>query len=247
MKTLFPSSTKSLFVVVFFFVSLISVKAQTFSILPANTQSITVACESGGHINTYLSNPGPDELDFSYTILSNTLPECWPASLSDWEMCMLLPPSGSSHSRHMKIPMNSEYLIMETGIYPENIKGEGSYWLKLFQTSNPSNFQIITWNAIGCSTGDECTAAGISELANNTDFSVYPNPTRDFIHVNIPVGSAPGGSLEVYNLTGEKLITLNEIQHTIQKVDLHELPAGAYFIKFNSAEGALIKKIFKIR
>lgn len=258
MKTTTFYVTKKLFVIVCCFAFMAKLKSQTFSILPANTQTVTFSCDSSTQSNKiYISNPTSNSIGLSYTVISNTLPlqndlngegGCWDYMFCDWQHCKNGLPIGT-FTPAIKIPKDSvggtmSSMILDITTY--YTKGQGSFVLTLFETSNPSNSQTVTWNVIGCTTGNECTAS-VDQSSVNTSFSVHPNPAGDVVSVDITSNYFKGGSIQVYNLVGERLIELNGIKNNVQEINLQQLPAGAYFVKYDSGQGSSVKKLLKIK
>ena len=72
---------------------------------------------------------------------------------------------------------------------------------------------------------------GLSHINESVDFSVYPNPARNFLQAN--VGNINGSLLfELYDLTGKAVRTLRRESATEQlRMDVADLPQGVYFCK----------------
>ncbi len=101
----------------------------------------------------------------------------------------------------------------------------------------------ITQN--GCVDTSACfgrisTILGISEENQLEEISVYPNPTRGLIHINL--GKLKKFDLKIVNVIGELIYQDNDIQGAKYELELNT-PAGVYFIEINSSIG---KKRFKI-
>jgi hypothetical protein len=77
---------------------------------------------------------------------------------------------------------------------------------------------------------------GINELSNqNSQFSIYPNPTNCLITIN-----GVEGNVSIYNVLGEQILTA-ELRTSNSELNLSNLPNGIYFIRI----GAVTKKILK--
>lgn len=242
MKTSILSRTKMLFVAFCCVASVASVKAQaTFSILPSATRSITLTCDASETLmEDSISNPTAGDLDLSYQVVSNTLLSSWTVMFCDWVNCLLTVPSGVKNIS-TKIPAGSHNESFIVHVTSNSNPGQGSLVLNLWQTSVPSNSVTITWIA------SACMSAGISEAANNTNFTAYPNPAQDFVNVEITKGYTQNSTVRVYNFVGEKMIEYTGIKSNVQKVDLSKLPEGMYFVKYSNEEGSSVKKILKTR
>jgi endoglucanase len=68
----------------------------------------------------------------------------------------------------------------------------------------------------------------------NSDITVYPSPSSDYIHVNVPEQFE--GKIEVYNLSGEKMI-----ESTDNTIQINRLPNGVYIVKTNYFTTKFIK------
>ena len=83
----------------------------------------------------------------------------------------------------------------------------------------------------------------VNEYSHDTKVTVYPNPTNDKIHI---VTEAEIEEVVVYTITGVIVgqQTTDNRQQTLS-IDLSELNAGIYFIKINTEEGNIVKRIIK--
>lgn len=255
MKITSFSLEKNLFTFFYCCVSIASIKAQSpFSISPSTTITSSIDCDSIKDLHFYIVNTNAHDISLDWKVKSNTLPMgndvsgsggCWNYMLCDWQLCILeIPKVGDIISR-IPIKANSANNDMKLAAVPGQNKGSGTLVIEVFEKNFPSNSKTITWNITGCSTGNNCTA-GISESVVNARFIVYPNPAEDYIRIEIIEGYKNTGSIQVYNFVGDKLLEFNEINN-VQKIDLQKLPAGGYFIKYDSGEGATVKKMFKAK
>jgi len=78
-------------------------------------------------------------------------------------------------------------------------------------------------------------------LNDNSIIKIYPNPAKDFINIE----NANASKIEIYNLNGQKLNVLDNINQTNQKIDLSQYSAGIYFIKIIGLENTKIVKFEK--
>ena len=91
------------------------------------------------------------------------------------------------------------------------------------------------------------TNVGISENENNSNFSIFPNPSSNIFNLvfeNITVN----GSIKVFNSLGQEVYdkeiknnsTFNDV------IDLTGKPKGIYYIKLNSEKSDMTKKLILI-
>ena len=83
----------------------------------------------------------------------------------------------------------------------------------------------------------------VNEYSHDTKVTVYPNPTNDKIYI---VTEAEIEEVVVYTITGVIVgqQSTDNRQQTLS-IDLSELNAGIYFIKINTEEGNIVKRIIK--
>lgn len=73
-----------------------------------------------------------------------------------------------------------------------------------------------------------------------TSIKLYPNPTTDFVNIQIQEGRSIK-EVAIYNVTGKQV----SVQRT-NNLDLRSLPAGTYILKASFADGEkLIRKVIK--
>jgi len=84
-------------------------------------------------------------------------------------------------------------------------------------------------------------SAGVSTKVSQSSIKIYPNPTSDYIKIEVPYNMM-GSSYAIYNSAQKEVIKGNfESENTI--INLQDLPAGFYFIE--SKNFNVVQKIFK--
>ncbi len=80
---------------------------------------------------------------------------------------------------------------------------------------------------------------GPSSIASEEteEFSIYPNPTKDKINIDLPNENM----VELYDINGMLLQSHN---NTIE-LDVSHLPSGVYFVKYSSENGSRTQRIVK--
>lgn len=84
--------------------------------------------------------------------------------------------------------------------------------------------------------------AGIQQLKNPSNITVYPNPSNGQFTFVIPSGAkqSPNNTVEVYNMLGEKVYSQLSIAHFPLSIDMRNLPDGVYLYKILANNGELI-------
>ncbi len=90
---------------------------------------------------------------------------------------------------------------------------------------------------IDCGADEFGTTLGIEKKEINS-FSIYPNPTSNFININSEI---PVNKIEIFNINGQKL--MEEFDN--KTIEVTELKSGLYFIKFEIENKKYIKKVIK--
>lgn len=222
-----------------------------FNIAPSNSIISAIDCDSTKDLHFYIENPNPGAVTIQWKVKSNSLPSpfdgekgCWIYQLCDWELCTLKIPDVDEVISRVPLKAKTVNNEMKLTVSPQHNKGGGILVIELFEKDFPSNSKTITWNITGCATGQDC-ANSISESSIHADFIAYPNPAESFINVELKSEYAKNASVQLYNLMGEKLMELTDLKTNLQKIDVTKLPAGGYFIQYNSGNGSSAKKIFK--
>ena len=87
-------------------------------------------------------------------------------------------------------------------------------------------------------------SSGLEE--NNLDgLSIFPNPTNDFITIDLTSGNAIVNEIKLVDLTGKTLLTSTIINNS-SKLDLQMLSSGVYHVIVNTNLGSVTRKIIKL-
>ncbi|OGU55828.1 MAG: hypothetical protein A2X64_11340 [Ignavibacteria bacterium GWF2_33_9] len=94
---------------------------------------------------------------------------------------------------------------------------------------------------------------GVGEQDNNPEISLYPNPTTDYITIDLSnytlKGVVDGQAIRIFDVLGNEVLT-NAIENSVetqnfvslQKIDVSALPPGVYFVKV----GDVVQKFIKL-
>jgi hypothetical protein len=88
------------------------------------------------------------------------------------------------------------------------------------------------------------TVDAVTEEASVHLISVYPNPARDFVTVNMTDPNAIGSTIEMYNQVGQRIISQKISQLQFQ-VNIGTLNRGVYYIKINDGKSKNVTKLVK--
>lgn len=84
----------------------------------------------------------------------------------------------------------------------------------------------------------------IGSLHNVFVVDIFPNPTADEVNIVLSNKINLSASIIIYNTLGE-IIIQEKMSTNEKKLDISTLPNGLYFLKINSKENTITKKIIK--
>ena len=64
-----------------------------------------------------------------------------------------------------------------------------------------------------------------------TDFSIYPNPAKN--NINIQSQNIPLTQVEIFNVLGQRILSLDFTGSTSENIDISSLNSGMYLVKIN--------------
>ena len=113
----------------------------------------------------------------------------------------------------------------------------------LFFAAQPVTKPVITPS--GHNPGTDPGTDGIDQAAPGRQFSIYPNPTSDLLHIN--ASGQPITSTAVHNTMGQPVTARTIGQSGSQAtLDLSALPAGIYYLTIKSNETTTRHKVIKV-
>jgi hypothetical protein len=113
------------------------------------------------------------------------------------------------------------------------------YYIKITQKDNSKitfrsdNFQIYRF-------------VSVKENESNAKLIISPNPPQTELTLEIDNGELIQ-NIDIYNLSAEKVFSLNRLNRTKDKVDVSNLPTGKYIIEVNTSKGMLTESFVIVR
>jgi hypothetical protein len=81
------------------------------------------------------------------------------------------------------------------------------------------------------------------EIKHNADFTVYPNPSNGVVNLDVPFNVQ---TLTIYNVIGQEIKSISDLQKGTVTIDISELDNGLYIINvLNDKNQTITKKILK--
>ncbi len=146
--------------------------------------------------------------------------------------------SGNGILKSYQVPLNTlqhtgkAVLAIVSGFYhPENNSNGHALGLYLIPAEGGAYIPLLD-------------VTGTSEIQNDDNIKIYPNPAYDFIEVSVNNLAGPM-ILELYSLEGKKIWSKNwHIAFAAkEKFDVSELPWGMYFVRIITDNSVTIKKL----
>ena len=116
---------------------------------------------------------------------------------------------------------------------------------QIFNPKVTGSYAVILMDG-WCTDTSECiaiTALGIDRQWGES-ISVYPSPTSDLLLVDVGTLSI-GVQLDLYSVSGQLLMQLNQTHPSTCQLDLRQLQPGMYLLRIQSEGKTAIKKVFK--
>jgi plastocyanin len=86
---------------------------------------------------------------------------------------------------------------------------------------------------------------GNADILNETNISVYPNPSTGLFHLSVSgLKESPKYKLEIYNLVGGKVYE-SAVLNTTADIDIRNSSKGIYFFKISDGQKILTKRVIK--
>lgn len=84
--------------------------------------------------------------------------------------------------------------------------------------------------------------AGLKDIENENNISIYPNPASDIINLEIENSNNKNLTLDIYNILGKKLRT-EKISNNQNQINVGNLNNGTYILEIKTNESIKIKKL----
>ncbi len=106
-------------------------------------------------------------------------------------------------------------------------------------------YYVIVTNTFGCpSDTSNFVHISINEYNLDQAVNVYPNPASDILTISIQ--DLDFSKVEIYSIIGEQVMTFDNTNNEL-RINIEELPEGAYFVRIHTNKGLANKKFNIIR
>ena len=85
-------------------------------------------------------------------------------------------------------------------------------------------------------------SVSVNELAQENSFSIYPNPAKNFININL---SNTIESLQIIDVTGKVILSENNLKTGTHQINTSNLSTGVYFVKTTTNNTTSVVRLIK--
>ena len=85
----------------------------------------------------------------------------------------------------------------------------------------------------------------MTSLESKYVFSVYPNPVKNILNIDIQTPISNSMHVAVMDITGQELVHLTINPFIKNELDVSALPPSMYFIQLHEAQQNLVRKFVK--
>lgn len=114
----------------------------------------------------------------------------------------------------------------------------------VFYDHNNPNDSAIVYAEYNTLTTPPPPGTSVAKVGSDAGISIYPNPATDILHVNIENTPHANALLQLLDAGGRVLAT-QQPHKGDNKIDIAQLPHGAYMVRYTNAEKNIILKIAK--
>ena len=201
------------------FISMISV-GQNYTISPSHEVNMTPAFDELTITDIYMLNTASTDIQLKWKLISNKLYPGWDFSLCDYTTCY---PGLPNEGTMTPVPPG-EKGFLGLNVVPYKIAGTGVVKMYVYQEGYMDKGDTLTWFVTA-------TASGITQINRSVNISLFPNPAKELLTVEVDATDLSIASIQVTDLLGKVWIN-KTIGQTQTKVDVADLPNGYYLIQY---------------
>jgi hypothetical protein len=212
-----------------------SARGQNYVISPDDTLIATAPYNDLTIFDIFMQNTANNKISLSWTTISSNIPTGWDYSLCDLGTCYPGLPAGATMD---SVNVGGQGFL-GLNINPYALPGTATVRIYVYETGNQANGDTLTWIINSAPTN-------INEVTLESLVSIYPNPAIDMINIGMTSTDRQIAFVELYTITGKKLIQRSIAGGISEVMDISAYPAGVYFIRLISEDGAFAdKKLIK--
>ena len=84
----------------------------------------------------------------------------------------------------------------------------------------------------------------VEEFEKIANITIYPNPTKEQVFINLGSNSLKNATLELFDLLGKSMLK-QKVNQSLENINLTAVPVGVYLVKFSNNDGSRVFKLIK--
>ncbi|TXK52821.1 T9SS type A sorting domain-containing protein [Pontibacter qinzhouensis] len=160
-------------------------------------------------------------------------------------------PSGQFMQHKEEVLINGRWLVdtenslMGFGVNEPQGGGFTEFTYQTFSYTPQGHLSYINYKKHTYSNFVNILVTSHGEELPATAVTLYPNPTKDMLHISLHATTAKEAAVSIYNLTGQK-VAKTAIIHSEGTINLSHLPSGIYVVNVkDNNSSSMTKKIVK--
>jgi hypothetical protein len=198
------------------------------------TANGSVGSEVGAQtIFTNTSNIAQDTV-FNWEVLEYTLPSQWSFGFCDPANCTIV---GSGTKSTFNLDTGAQGLLKADPVFLDSVAGTGVVKVLIKSALQDSIYDTITFTVTATATFVRRSVKQAQQI------KVFPNPAKDIVQVEM-TNQQQITSIEVYNILGARVKTIQHQGGDYAKISINDLPKGMYILRIHD-NGQTITKQFQ--
>lgn len=179
--------------------------------------------------HSYVKNTGSAKKTFVWKMYRKNFPSSWEAAICDINLCYDISVSRAVFELNAGDSGN-----LDVHLYPNQMGGGGLVTVEVFEEGDSANGKTQDYDFNAWTLGVNGARKG--------NFEIYPNPATNKLNITLDTDKAV--TIEIYNVLGQLKKTVIHNGGT-KTIELNDLSAGIYFLRYTNEQGKVISKQFK--
>ena len=225
---------KTLLIFAIVAVNMMVLRAQVLTI-DESYHNVTLLATEFSDAASYVQNNSSGPIKIKWTRFADVEPMGWTSTVCDDLNCYA--PSIGAAPSIVTIPAGEKGLL-KLNLFPNEVVGTGHYHVVAYDIMDSANVNVTMSVDVTAQAN-----TGINDIGDAV-ISVYPNPAKDLLFVNLDV-TKHISSLEIYNVVGQKVKTVN-LEDGLKSVSVpvSDIKKGVYFLRVVSGTKEIVTRTF---
>lgn len=178
-----------------------------------------------------VQNNSESSATFRWVRIVNNLAPGWLSTVCDINACY----PDNTDSADFVLPGRGVGNV-DGHFYPNNVVGQGTLRVRVYEVANPTNQVIITFMG-------STNAASARQLTKPV-LKLYPVPTENYLTIETGLDQFHG-TIEIYNMIGKKVASF-DAHGAKNRHFVGNLPKGQYIVRLHNGQEIVTKQFTKL-